>query len=189
MKIIDISWPISQTITGYKDRITVRFETRKTIAKDAVLETGIQLDSHEGAHEDVPADFLPDGKTIDAVSLNSLIGMAKVIDCINVHEKITVEFLQTQNIEAGDIILFKTSNSQRAPTEKFDANFIYLDAAAAEYLVEKKIKAVGIDYLGIERNQKEHTTHRALMQHDVTIIEGLRLGHVNAGRYQCISFH
>jgi arylformamidase len=50
-------------------------------------------------------------------------------------------------------------------------------------LAEKKIKAVGIDYLGIERNQPNHETHTVLMSNEITIIEGLRLDHVPEGQF------
>ncbi len=44
--------------------------------------------------------------------------------------------------------------------------------------------AIGIDYLGIERNQSDHETHLALLQKDIPIIEdSLRLGPVNTGAY------
>ncbi len=44
------------------------------------------------------------------------------------------------------------------------------------------VKAVGTDYLGIERDQPGHETHRALLSHRVAIIEGLRLADVDAGK-------
>ena len=186
MKIIDISWPISEAITGYKDRKTVTFETKKTMEQYGVRESTIHLDSHTGTHVDAPSHFLPGGRTIDSVALASLVGAAQVIDCIGISEKITSDFLRTQSIRENDIILFKTMNSQKYATENFDPNFIYLDSTGADYLAEKKVKAVGIDYLGIERNQTGHTTHWALMHHDITIIEGLRLGHVQSGKYEFI---
>jgi len=42
---------------------------------------------------------------------------------------------------------------------------------------------VGIDYLGIEHSQPGHVTHTTLMHQDIVIIEGLRLFHINPGRY------
>jgi arylformamidase len=48
---------------------------------------------------------------------------------------------------------------------------------------EKKVKAIGIDYLGIERNQPDHATHTILMKHNIAIIEGLRLADAVAGDY------
>jgi len=44
--------------------------------------------------------------------------------------------------------------------------------------------AVGIDALGIERNDSMHQTHLTLMNHDIYIIEGLRLKDVPPGNYK-----
>ncbi len=54
-----------------------------------------------------------------------------------------------------------------------------MDASGAEFLAEKRVRAVGIDYIGIERSdiQKDHATHETLLQHNIPIIEGLRLAH------------
>jgi len=68
-------------------------------------------------------------------------------------------------------------------TDKFNPYFVYLEASGAVYLTEKKIKAVGIDYLGIEHSQPGHPTHEILMNADISIIEGLRLEHVKPDSY------
>jgi len=47
--------------------------------------------------------------------------------------------------------------------------------SAAKYLAEKQIKGVGVDALGIERDQAGHPTHKTLMNHNIVILEGLRL--------------
>ncbi len=183
MKIIDISWAISSATTGYKDKDVVQFEEIKTFAKDGVRESIIHLSSHTGTHIDAPSHFLKDGKTIDQMDLNSLIGPCKVLDLTIVTDKITREHLEEHDIGRGDIILLKTTNSATSSIGKFDPHFVYLELSGAQYLTEKKIKAVGIDYLGIERNQPGHLTHLELMNHDVTIIEGLRLKNVDPGEY------
>ena len=63
---------------------------------------------------------------------------------------------------------------------------MYIENTGAQYLVEKKVKAVGIDYLGIERNQPGHPTHSELMSNGIVVIEGLRLAHVEPGRYMIV---
>ncbi|MFP4021543.1 MAG: cyclase family protein, partial [Halanaerobium sp.] len=55
--------------------------------------------------------------------------------------------------------------------------------SGAEYLVEQKIKGVGIDTNGIERAQAEHPTHKKLLKKKIMILEGLRLNEVPAGNY------
>src|SRR6202023_245204 len=109
----------------------------------------------------------------------------KVLDLTLVAERITRDAFTNFDhmIKENDIVLLKTTNSDISPTNKFSPHFIYLEVSGAQYLIEKKIKAVGIDYLGIEHSQHGHPTHENLMHADISIIEGLRLGHVKAGEY------
>jgi arylformamidase len=185
MKIIDISWPLSDATTGYKDRKILKFEERRSFDKDGYRETTIMIDSHSGTHVDAPAHMLNDGITIDQVSLDSLVGGCIVLDLTDVEEKITREVLAEHDHEImeNDIVILKTINSSTQATDKFTPHFAYLEISGAAYLAEKKIKAVGIDYLGIEHSQPGHLTHKELFKHDITIIEGLRLGHVAPGEY------
>ncbi|HXW85861.1 MAG TPA: cyclase family protein, partial [Candidatus Bathyarchaeia archaeon] len=174
MKIFDISWPITTATTGYKDREIVTFNDIKTFGKDAVRESAIHLSSHTGTHVDAPSHFLKDGKTIDQISLDRLIGPALVLDMTHVQEKITRDDLYEfdDQIDEGVMVLLKTENSAKQATEKFSPHFVYLEFSGADYLKEKQIGAVGIDYLGIEHSQHGHPTHTTLMHGDVAIIEG-----------------
>jgi arylformamidase len=68
----------------------------------------------------------------------------------------------------------------------FDRDFIYLTEEGAEYLVEKHIRMVGIDYLSIGHYEKGQETHRLLLGGGVWIIEGLFLGGVEPGEYDFV---
>lgn len=185
MKVIDISWPISKATTGYKDRYVVGIDEVKNFNRDGVRETNIHLSSHSGTHVDAPAHFLKEGISIDEIHLDRLIGDCIVLDMTTCAERITRDCLMAHDadITEGKIILFRTTNSDISATGKFSPHFVYLEVSGAAYLAEKKIKAVGIDYLGIEHSQPGHPTHESLMHADVLIIEGLRLGHVQPGHY------
>lgn len=185
MKVIDISWPISKATTGYKDRSIVDIEEIKNFNRDGVRETAVRLSSHTGTHIDAPSHFLKDGKTIDEMPTEHFVGDCVVLDMTTCAERITRDCLvaHDNDIVEGGIVLLRTSNSDVSPTDKFSPHFVYLEASGAIYLAEKKVKAVGIDYLGIEHSQPGHPTHENLMHADVAIIEGLRLGHVPAGAY------
>lgn len=191
MNIIDISWPLSAEMTAYKDKKTMRIERVKQFDVDGVQESTLFCNMHSGTHIDAPAHFVKDGVSVDKLSLSSLMGPCKVIDMMHVAQAITAQDLQSCDIKAGDRVLFKTQNSALAPTAPFNPQFIYIDASAAQWLVDAQIIAVGIDYLGIERNQPHHETHTKLMHANITIIEGLRLEHVNAGAYTlyCLPLH
>jgi arylformamidase len=185
MKVIDISWPISKATTGYKDRSIVAIDEIKNFNRDGVRETSLHLSSHSGTHIDAPSHFLREGKTIDEMPLERTVGDCVVLDMTTCAERITRDCLMEHDKEIveGGIVLLRTTNSDLAPTDKFSPHFIYLEVSGATYLIEKKVKAVGIDYLGIEHSQPGHPTHEVLMHGEVTIIEGLRLGHVTPGSY------
>lgn len=185
MKVIDISWPISKATTGYKDRSVVNFDEVKNFNRDGARETNIHLSSHSGTHVDAPSHFLKDGKTIDELSLDKLVGDCIVLDMTVCAERITRDCLMAHDdhIVEGGIVLLRTTNSDLSPTDKFNPHFVYLEASGGAYLAEKKVKVVGIDYLGVEHSQPGHPTHETLMHGDVTVVEGLRLGHVKPDSY------
>ena len=186
MKIIDISWPITSDITTYKNKSDVQIIQTHSWETSVKRESQLICGMHTGTHIDAPAHFLKSGLTVDQLDLNSVIGPTQVLELSFVTNKITKQDLVNFNITAGAIILLKTSNSNLAANSLFEPNFVYLDSSGAEYLASKKIKAVGIDYLGIERNQPEHDTHKILFSAGIIIIEGLRLAHVTAGNYELI---
>lgn len=186
MKIIDISWPISNDMTTYKDKKDVSIKRIKDFHSDNVREMQLCMGSHTGTHVDAPAHFLENGETIDFVDLDKLVGKCQVIDFTHLDEKISYDDLKNIKINS-EILLFKTKNSFLSPVAPFDYDFIYLDSSAANYLVENfSLKSVGIDYLGIERNQPAHLTHTTLLEAGIPIIEGLRLQKVQAGNYNLI---
>ena len=182
-KIIDISWPVLPSMTAYKNNRMVEFKSTKIFERDAARESVVTLGAHTGTHVDAPSHFMRDGRTIDQLDLASLIGPWTVIDMAHIQEKITAEDLATCDLQEGGMILFKTKNSALAPTDLFCQQFVYLDATAAQFLVSKKLRCVGIDYLGVERNQPGHETHTMLFEAGAVIIEGLRLQAVEPGEY------
>ena len=182
-QIIDISWPISNDITTYKNRKFVSITPIRKFETDTVRESTITLWSHTGTHVDAPAHFLADGATIDAIDLNSIIGDCYVLDLTTITNTITINDLKQHEIIPGDIVLLKTKNSLWPVSAQDNTNFVYLNASAAAYLVTLGVKAVGTDYLGIERGQPNHETHKTLLGANIMIIEGLRLEHVTPGRY------
>lgn len=182
-KVIDISWPINPNTIEYKNKAVLQIKTVKDIGVDGVHETHVTMDMHTGTHIDAPIHFIKNGKTVEQISFDYLMGECKVFDLTYVQEKIIALDLQKLDIQKDDMVLFKTKNSSLPALGKFEPNFIYLDKTAAKYLVDKKIKTVGIDYLGIERSQPEHETHKIFFESGTTIIEGLRLDRAKQKKY------
>ncbi len=181
MKIYDLSPEISEQMAVYKNRLEKRpkIEATRTI-KEGANESKLDIYVHTGSHVDAPYHFLQNGKTIEKINLDKFMGKCIVLDFSNIKNSITENHLKNKQIQKNEIVLLKTKNK---PDEKFDFNFTYLEKTGAEYLVSKKVKAVGIDSLGIERNQPNHETHKILLKNNVPIFEGLDLSKVKESRY------
>ncbi len=186
MKAIDISWPISEKMTTYKDTKGVKIDSARQFDLDGMRECCLTLSTHIGTHVDAPSHFIKNGPTLDKMELEYTMGECKVLDFTDIEDKITEEHLSMYDIEFEDIILLKTKNSFLKPDAPFSKNFVYLDESGARYLADIGIRCVGIDYLGIERDQKDHATHITLMLAEVAIIEGLRLAHVEQDLYSLV---
>lgn len=186
MKIYDISMSISTDMPVYKNKAEKRpvINTRHEFPTSNTHESTIELDLHTGTHLDAPLHMIQDGNTVDETDLYRVVRKCKVLDLTSVSTKITKADLINQVIVQGDFLLLKTRNSDDL---QFNADFIYLDQSGAQYLKDQAVAGVGIDALGIERNQPGHETHHLLLGNDIVILEGLRLSEVEAGAYFLIA--
>ncbi len=186
MKIHDISMNIYENMTVYKNKDVKK--PKLSIVQDhksgSAYESKINMEMHTGTHIDSPLHMIDGGHTIDKYDLSRFITKCKVLDFTNVKDKIVAEDLKGKNINKGDFILLKTKNSD---SNEFDFKFVFLEKSGAEYLKNIEISGVGIDSLGIERDQPDHKTHKILLNNDVIIMEGLRLKEVEEGEYKLVA--
>ncbi len=188
-EIYDISVPISADGPIYPGDPEIKISPiYSTLKGDSANILELKFGSHVGTHIDAPYHFLQNRKTLDEIELDRFLGTAQVCE-LDVVESISEADLQSIEINEGDIILFKTRNSGLWNKREFQRDFIYLSPEAAEYLVARRIKGVGIDYLSIEKyKSREHSTHQTLLRNDVLILEGINLKDVPAGEYFLICF-
>jgi arylformamidase len=143
------------------------------------------MGAHTGTHMDAPAHFVRGGIGIDKMPVDAAIGSARVIP-IRDRTSITADELERHRIRRGERVLFKTHNSAHCwDTDSFFEDFVYLSATAAQYLVERKVRLVGVDYLSVGGFRADGAeTHQALLKAGIWIIEGLNLKRVRPGRVQ-----
>ena len=183
MKIYDISREISNDMVIYKNRTDKKQKISVTRRlEEGANESKLDIFVHTGTHADAPYHVLENGKKIDEMPPDRFMGKAVVVDFTKVKDCITRKNLMNSKIKIQkyDIVLLKTKNQIE---KDFDFNFVYLEKSGADYLASKKIKAVGIDSLGIERNQPNHLTHNILAGENIPIFEGLDLSKVKQGKY------
>lgn len=150
---------------------------------------------HGGTHIDAPRHFSAKGHTVDEIPLDQLMGSALVIDVRNKTNNnpdyaITVGDIQRfeqkyRRITDQDIVLFRTGWEQYWNNKKKylgsaklgDVNHLHfpgLSKEAAQYLVKRQIKGIGIDTASMDPgNSKEFWTHRILLAANVFGLENL----------------
>lgn len=183
--LVDISLPLSPSSIAYPNNPKVEFQSLPTQSN---VITKITFGSHSGTHIDAPSHAIAGGKTIDEFPIETFHGLARVIDCSKVEESIKVSDLETKNIQKGERILLKTSNSKRGFAEFFP-DFVYLSPEGAEYLAIKEVMLVGIDSLSIkQKGNPDNSSHTNLLSKKIPILEGLDLSKVEEGEYHLSCF-
>jgi kynurenine formamidase len=151
---------------------------------------------HGGTHLDAPVHFAEGKWTTDQIPLDRLIGEAVVVDVqreanANPDYRINREVLRAWEDgrirPESTIVLFRTGWSRRWPdraaylgTSKTGAeavpqlHFPGIDSAAARWLVERKVRAVGIDTPSIDPGQsRTFATHQILSAANIPAFENL----------------
>lgn len=148
LKIHDLTRPISPDMQIYPGDPKPKFEQQRTIKDDKANLTRITLGSHTGTHVDAPWHFLQEGNSIDLEPLDKFVGEAAIIDASG-KKSITAKDFLGSHIRGNDIVLIYTGTGDRL------ADFTYLDVSAAEWMVERGVKCVGIDTASVEQYGKK----------------------------------
>ena len=186
MRTYDISLAISPDMPVWPGDPQVVIERVREIADGenanvSRLECGV----HVGTHVDAPIHFIEGSSGVEVIPLRVLIGRAYVVHLPD------SSVIDENTLEGSGIpprtrrVLFKTSNSKcwAQGEHLFKEDFVAIDASGASWLVRKKVKLVGVDYLSVAPFGASRETHRILLENGVVVVEGLDLSEVSQGRY------
>lgn len=182
---IDISVPLRTGMVHWPGDPEVRIERVQDMEHgDHANLSSLTMGSHTGTHMDAPLHFLRQGKAISEMPLDATMGRARVIE-IRDGESIKPEELIPHRIRAGERILFKTRNSSRVwQNDKFAEDFVFISKEAADFLAERRVRMIGVDYLSVGGYKRDGPyIHQTLLGAGIWLIEGLDLSGVSAGRY------
>ena len=185
---IDVSVPLHTGMVHWPTDPSVRIERIADMDQGAVCNVSkVEMCAHVGTHMDGLNHFIKDGAPLDTVPFDAVIGPCRIIE-IKDTDSVKPDELKKHNLRKGERILLKTRNSKRPWwDEDFDTRFIHISKDAAQHMVERDIRTIGIDYLsvgGYERDGVE--CHQVLLGAGVWIIEGLNLTKVKPGKYDLI---
>jgi arylformamidase len=182
VEILDVSVPIRPGMPVWPGDPELELERVVSLAAGGALNlTRIAGTAHLGTHVDAPVHFVDGGAGVEQLSLDVLVGPCLVVAATGADGELQPDALAS--VPAGvQRVLFKTSNSELWSRPGFVEDHLSLSAAAAEEVVRRGIRLVGIDYLtigGIE-------AHRTLLRAGVVPLEGLDLRGVEPGPYRLV---
>jgi arylformamidase len=204
MAVIDLSIPLSDNLKLLPNLPRVSITPHFTHASTASLYQPpcqgcavslIGMPEHTGTHIDAPVHFIPGGQDISQIPVDSLVGEAVYIDASakGAETPLTLElflrYLSAQGVECreGDIVIIRCS-TRKWHEEGFHA-VQSLTIEVADYLVARRVKAVGVDSMAVDcLNDMRRPVHMRLLAERIIPIEGLaNLDKLPVHRFQFIA--
>lgn len=184
---VDISVPIRAGMPVWPGSVGIQISPVLEMARgDIANVTQISCDVHTGTHVDAPSHFIPGADQVENLPLETLIGEALVVELFK-SETITDLDLEQLSIPKNVTrLLLRTSNSALWASDTFEAGYVGISVSAARWLVDRRIRLIGIDYLSIEPYGAAPAAHEVLLSNSVVILEGLNLSGVVEGMYELI---
>ena len=184
MRVIDLTFPIKPHF-----RWKVATELKAAHARgDLFNVTVLTIHCHAFTHVDARSTSSPARSTLP-MPVDQWVGDAAVVDLTHVPEngEVTAADLERQghHVKAGDIVLLRTDWPKRVSveTENLWRDAPYTGQGACEWLIRRKVKAVGYDYppdycvrtMTFEPQKKltreDNTTHQAFFPVGITVVE------------------
>lgn len=158
-------------------------ELPSTIAGVTISITKMNMGAHAGTHVDAARHFFATGPTIDEYPLDRFSGPGVVLDMRRSGAVLGAAELEaaTPAIRDGDIVFVCFGAAEHYGTAEYEMH-PYLTEDAAELLVSKKVRMLGVDTItpdmpGMQRSEGfDFPVHRRLLANDILIVENLGTG-------------
>ena len=188
---IDVSATLDpKTTPVYEGDAPMKFDFLKDMRKGDNLTLSVySMGAHSGTHIDAPMHFITSGAPVNKVSLNPLIGAARVLEIADGVQSIDAAELNRHDWNGAKRILFRTRSSVRGwmDSAAFHRDFAFIAPDAAQLLADAGVVLVGVDYISAEQfGAPAPRTHQILLGRGIPIVEGLDLRPVQAGDYDVI---
>lgn len=165
---VDLSVPVNEQTPVYPGDPSTKISPAGVLANDGYCDHYISIGTHVGAHIDAPMHMLEGGKSLDQMPLEQFMGKGRLVEVIGND----FNAVKQASIQSGDIVLFLTGMSDKYYDPVYFEEYPAMSEEVAKYLVEIKIKMVGVDACSVD-NQDGFPIHKILLGGNVLIIENL----------------
>ena len=190
--IYDITPPITSKLAVWPGDTAPTREILMEMARgDNVTLSTLRATVHLGAHADGPNHYRKGAPAIDERSLDYYLGPCQVIQ---------VKVPRATRI-AREMVPLLTSPAERPvhhrvllatgtypDPENWNTDFAALSVELIDFLHERGVITIGIDTPSVDLfESKDLPAHKAMLKHDMAILEGLVLKEVPEGSYELIA--
>ena len=204
--LFDITPPITPKLAVWPGDTPLSREVLNDMARgDNITLSTLRATVHLGAHADGPNHYGKDAPAIDERSLDYYLGPCQVIRVeVARATRITSEMIQ-KNLQKM-AALGGTASASRAERpihlpprvlfatgtypdpQNWNADFAALSVELIDFLHDRGVITVGIDTPSVDLfESKDLPAHKAILRHDMSILEGLVLKDVPEGMYELIA--
>jgi len=154
---------------------------------------------HTGTHIDAPYHYIKNGKKVNDLDINTLIGPASILKTklnselennnnnnnrynnkIDIDNEIKLanilninskDFINSKGLEK--IIILNTNSYHNWGEDSYFTNNPYLSKEVANFFIENEISGIAIDTCSVDKFG-ENTIHKRLLKNNIWIVENLR---------------
>jgi len=186
MMIYDISPPISPDFQVWPGDTPPSREILMDMKRgDSVTLSTLHTTVHLGSHIDGPSHYGIDAPSVEQWPVERFLGPCQVVRVSPLHGTRMPADILTVPVRA-ERVLFATQTFPH-PTP-FRDDFAAFTADLIETLAEQGVTLVGTDAPSVDLfPSKDLEAHRACLEHDVAILEGVVLDGVPEGMYELIA--
>lgn len=142
--------------------------------------------THAGTHADAPLHYAAGGADAASVDLTPYIGRCRVVDARGAGPLVSRAFLEARLADPPPRVLLRTFDV--FPRETWVSNFTAVAAETIEWLATQGVVLIGVDAPSLDpETSKTMDAHRAVLAHDLRILEGLVLDDAPPGDYELIA--
>jgi arylformamidase len=180
-RMIDVTVPIDGGTPIWEGDPTFSIERVSRISEGANANVSkLCCGVHTGTHVDAPVHFIDGAGGIETIDVDALVGPAVVVDARSVEGDIDAADLERIGLPQSERVLFRTRNSELWDGRPFTKDFVAIAPDAAQVLVDRGVRLVGVDYLSVGSPE----THRILLGARMVALEGVDLRDVEPGAYE-----
>jgi arylformamidase len=177
LTLIDLTHRITPRMPVYPGTEPPEIQPANTVERNGFAETLIRMYSHTGTHVDAPSHMLADAPSLDQFGVDRFVGRACAIDVsADGRDTIGPELLRRHaDLVAGcDFVLLHTGWSRHWGEARYFEGFPVLSAEAAEWLVSRGLKGVGVDAISPDPvGATVFANHLAFFRAGIVIVENL----------------